>query len=222
MGVSGPRSSPSGTGRRVSSALIDVVPETKSAQRPKGAASSTKVRTSSSALPRSIRPRETPTSAHLGDAEDRDHALAAATAVEVDRPPGRRPPRSSVPTSITSELLRGPGPHWVHVQTSTSIESSVSTLRLRTRVKRGLSRDRPVSPSPTHSSLGRGPLAFGNGSHLVALVRADATFRAGGGRVGPRDTGVAAGAAGRADSEVWGVPLSTGTSLRANEAAANN
>jgi len=66
-----------------SSALIDVVPETKSAQRPKSAASSMRVRTS---LPRSIRPRETPTSAHLGDAEDRDHALGTAMAVEVDRP----------------------------------------------------------------------------------------------------------------------------------------
>jgi len=32
-------------------------------------------------------------------------------------PPGRRPPRSSVPTSIASRLLRGPGLHSVYLHT---------------------------------------------------------------------------------------------------------
>jgi len=120
-------------------------------------------------------------------------------------PPGQGPPRSSVSTSIASELLRGPG----------SPLGSRPDLDVD-RVERldvaspdqgddGASVEIGRSRSHRHTFL-RGPLAFGNGSHLVALVRADATFRAGGGRVGPRDTGVAAGAAGRADSEVWGVP----------------
>jgi len=137
-----------------------------------------RLRTSSSALPRSIRPRETRTSAHVCDAKERPcsrrrhgRGLRPAHLAEGHR---HAPFRPRSPQSFSEDSA----PHSVHVRTSTSIESSVSTLRLRTRVKRGLSRDRPVSPSPTHSSL-RGPLALGNGSHLVALVRTDATFRAG-------------------------------------------
>jgi hypothetical protein len=112
MGVSGPRSSPSGTGppgspRRSSMSS----PETKSAQRPKGAASSMRVRTSSSALPRSIRPRETRTSAHVCDAKERPcsrrrHGRRGGPA---HRPTWPRATEGSVPTSIASELLRGPG-----------------------------------------------------------------------------------------------------------------
>jgi len=52
-------------------------------------------------------------------------------------PRGQGPLTRSIPTSIASELLRGLGLHSVHVQTSTSIDSSASTLRLRTRVTTG-------------------------------------------------------------------------------------
>jgi hypothetical protein len=130
-------------------------------------------------------------------------------------PPGRRSPNAPFRARSPQSFSEDPGAHWVHSTTSNPIESSVSTLRLWTRVTRGLSRDRPVSPSPTHSSL-RGPLASGNGSHLVVVVRADATFRkGGGGRVGPRASRVADGAAGRADSEVWGfIAIESNLTLR--------
>jgi len=148
-------------------------------------------RTSSSALPTSIRPRETPTSAHLGDAKERPcsrhrHGRRLRPAHLAK---GRRgaPFRPRSPQSFSED----PAPDWVHVQTSTSIESSVSTLRLRTRVTTG----------PQSRSAG---LALTDTLLRVVLVRADATFRAGVGRVGPRDRRVAAGAAGRADPEVWG------------------
>jgi len=123
-------------------------------------------------------------------------------------PPGQGPPTRSVPTSIASELLRGLGLHSVHVQTSTSIESSVSTLCLRTRVTKrpqprsaGLALTDTLLPPRTagvrEPPPPRGPSACG------------CDVPSGGGRVGPRDTGVAAGAAGRADPEVWGVPPSS-------------
>jgi len=81
-------------------------------------------------------------------------------------PRGQGPLTRSIPTSIASELLRGLGLHSVHVQTSTSIDSSASTLRLRTRVTTG----------PQSRSAG---LALTDTLLRVVLVRADATFRAG-------------------------------------------
>jgi len=118
-------------------------------------------------------------------------------------PPGQRSPRSSVPISIASELLRGPGLHSVHVQTSTSIESSVSTLRLRTRVttgpqsrSAGLALTDTLLPPRTASVRERLPP---RGSRACGC-----DLPSEGGRVGPRDRRVAAGAAGRADPEVWG------------------
>jgi len=95
-------------------------------------------------------------------------------------PPGQRSPRSSVPTSIASELLRGLG----------SPLGSRPDLDLD-RVERldvvspdqgdeeasvEIGRSRPHRHTPSRH---RRSLAFGNGSHPVALVRADATFRAG-------------------------------------------
>jgi len=91
-----------------SSALIDVVPETKSAQRPKSAASSMRSRTSSppsrgrSGRGRRRRP---PTSV----TRKTETMLLPPRPSRWTGPPGQRSPRSSVPTSITSELLRGLG-----------------------------------------------------------------------------------------------------------------
>jgi len=125
-----------------------------------------RVRTSSSALPRSIRPQETPTSAHLGDAKERPcsrrrHGRRGGPAHLAK---GRRgaPFRPRSPQSFSEDSAS----HWVHVQTSTSIDSSVSTLCLRTRVATG--------PQPRSAGL-----ALTDTLLRVVLVRADTTFRAG-------------------------------------------
>jgi len=151
MGVSGPRSS--GTGQPGSPPRSSTSsPETKSAQRPKSAASSMRSRTSSPpSRGRSGRERRRrlPTSV----TRRRDHALAAATAVEVDRPTWpkvaeelrfdldrlRASPRTRLPTGFTSRPRR---------RSTRASRRCVSGPGWR----RGLSRDRPVSPSPTHSS----------------------------------------------------------------------
>jgi len=177
-----------------------------------------RVRTS---LPTSIRPRETPTSAHLGDAKERPcscrrHGRRGGPAHLAK---GRRgaPFRPRSPQSFSED----PAPHSVHAKTSTSIDSSVSTLRLRTRVATG-PQSRSAGLALTDTLLP--PRTAGVRERLPPRRPRACGYDlpSGGGRVGPRDRRVAAGAAGRADSEVWGVPLSTGTSLRANEAAANN
>jgi len=160
-------------------------------------------RTSSSALPRSIRPRETPTSAHLGDAKERPcsrhrHGRRGGPAHLAK---GRRgaPFRPRSPQSFSEDSA----PHSVHVQTSTSIESSASTLRLRTRVTTG-PQSRSAGLALTDTLLP--PRTAGVRERLPPRGSrpCGCDLPSGGGRVGPRDRRVAAGAAGRADPEVWG------------------
>jgi len=206
MGVSGPRSS--GTGQPGSPPRSSTSsPETKSAQRPKSAASSMRSRTSSPpSRGRSGRERRRrlPTSV----TRRRDHALAAATAVEVDRPTWpkvaeelrfdldrlRASPRTRLPTGFTSRPRR---------RSTRASRRCVSGPGWR----RGLSRDRPVSPSPTHSSASS------------SCVRMRPSERGWSSRTERPKGRRRSGGPGRSRS--LGVLLSTGTSLRANEAAAN-
>jgi putative transposase len=73
-----------------------------------------------------------------------------------------------------------PAEHWLHLKTTNPIESAFATVRLRTRVTKG--------PGSAEAGLA---MAFKllegaqdrwravNGPHLVALVRAGATFEKG-------------------------------------------
>jgi len=81
-----PRSSPSGTGPPGFLRALRCRPRDRVGSETKERCFLHEVAHILSALPRSIRPQETRTSAQVRDAEDRDHALAAATAFEVDRP----------------------------------------------------------------------------------------------------------------------------------------
>jgi len=162
-----------------------------------------RVRTS---LPRSIRPQATPTSAHLGDAKERPcsrrrHGRRGGPAHLAK---GRRgaPFRPRSPQSFSEDSA----PHWVDVQTSTSIDSSVSTLRLRTRVATG--------PQPRSAGLALTDTLLPPRTASVRERLPPRRSRAcgydlpsGGGRVGSRDRRVAAGAAGRADPQFLRVPL---------------
>jgi len=156
-------------------------------------------------LPRSIRPQETPTSAHLGDAKERPcsrrrHGRRGGPAHLAK---GRRgaPFRPRSPQSFSED----PASHWVHVQTSTSIDSSVSTLCLRTRVATG-PQSRSAGLALTDTLLPPGTASVRERLPPRGSRPCGCDLPSGGGRVGPRDRRVAAGAAGRADSEVWGVP----------------
>jgi len=163
-------------------------PKTKSAQRPKSAASSMRVRTSSSALPRSIRPRETRTSAQVRDAEDDELTRGAARAFA----PGQRSPTRSVPTSIASELLRGLGPPLgspadldVDQVERLSRRSVSGPGSLRASAEIGWSRHGLQIPP-----LGRGPLALRQRLPPRGPRACRCDLPKGGiGRVTPRDTG---------------------------------
>ena len=70
-----------------------------------------------------------------------------------------------------------PKEHWVHLRTSNPIESTFSTVRLRTKVTRGAGSRRAGPGHGLQAPRRRpGPLAQDNRSQLVPLVRAGATF----------------------------------------------
>jgi transposase-like protein len=131
------------------------------------------------ALPKSAHPGAKKALAEIWNAEDKDHARAAvkkfAAACGV-----KFPKAAAKITDDEEELLAFydyPAGHWVHVRTTNPIESTFATVRLRTKVTKG------------HGSKAAGlAMAFKliesaqrrrrmvNAPHLVALVRAGATF----------------------------------------------
>jgi len=91
-----------------------------------------RVRTS---LPRSIRPRETRMSAQVRDAKEGPCSWRRHGRRETG-PPGRRPPNAPFRPRSPQSFSEDPASTRFTCR-PTSSESSVSTLRLRTRVKRG-------------------------------------------------------------------------------------
>jgi putative transposase len=117
--------------------------------------------------------------AEIRDAPDRDHAQRAIEAFARDY--GVKWPKAVAKITDDAEALLCffdfPAEHWGHLKTSNPIESTFSSVRLRTRVTKG--------PGSKAAGL---VMAFKlleaaqdrwravNGPHLVALVRAGARF----------------------------------------------
>jgi transposase-like protein len=134
------------------------------------------------ALPTSVQPTARRMLAEIRDAEDRDHAAAAMQAFA--REFGAKWPKAVAKVLDDTEALLAffdfPAEHWIHLKTTNPIESTFATVRLRTRVTKG-----PGSPAAGLA------MAFKlieaaeqrwravNSPHLVALVRAGATFAKG-------------------------------------------
>jgi hypothetical protein len=131
------------------------------------------------ACPRPARAGARKALAEIRDAPDRDHACRAIEAFARDY--GVKWPKAAAKiTEDAEELLTFfdfPAEHWQHLKTSNPIESTFSSVRLRTRVTKG--------PGSKAAGLA---MAFKllesaqqrwravNGPHLVALVRAGAQF----------------------------------------------
>ena len=73
-----------------------------------------------------------------------------------------------------------PAEHWIHLRTTNPIESTFSTLRLRTRVTRGAG-SRAAALAMTFKLIESAQERWRavNAPHLVALVRAGARFEKG-------------------------------------------
>jgi transposase-like protein len=134
------------------------------------------------ALPKSAHPGAKKALAEIWNAEDKDHARAAvrkfATAY------GAKFPKAAAKiTGDEEELLAFydyPAGHWVHLRTTSPIESAFATVRLRTKVTKGHG-SKAAGLAMAFKLIESAPARWRavNAPHLVALVRAGARFERG-------------------------------------------
>ena len=131
------------------------------------------------ALPKSAHPGAKKALAEIWGAEDKDHALAAIKAF--DAAYGAKFPKATAKiTDDADELLAFydyPCEHWVHLRTTNPIESTFATVRHRTKVTKGPgSQAAGLAMAFKHIESAQDRWRAVNAPHLVALVRAGATF----------------------------------------------
>jgi transposase-like protein len=131
------------------------------------------------AMPKSAHPAAKKALAEIWNAEDKAHALTAVKAF-VELFGAKFGKATAKITDDVEELLAFydyPAEHWVHLRTTNPIESTFATVRHRTKITRG-----PGSKAAGLAMAFKLILAAQdrwravNAPHLVALVRAGATF----------------------------------------------
>jgi transposase-like protein len=131
------------------------------------------------ALPKSAHPGAKKALAEIWNAEDRAHARTAVKAFEAAY--GARFPKATAKiTDDLDQLLAFydyPAEHWVHLRTTNPIESTFATVRHRTKVTKGPgSRAAGLAMAFKLIESAQDRWRAVNAPHLVALVRAGATF----------------------------------------------
>ncbi|MEU1450572.1 IS256 family transposase [Streptomyces mirabilis] len=141
-----------------------------------------KVRNVMNALPKSAQPGAKKALQEIYNAEDRTHAETAVK--DFAKTYGAKWPKAVKKiTDDTEELLAFydfPAEHWIHLRTTNPIESTFSTVKLRTKVTRGAGS--PAAALAMVFKLAESAQARWRAitaPHLVALVRAGARFENG-------------------------------------------
>jgi putative transposase len=134
------------------------------------------------ALPKSAHPTARRMLAEIRDAEDREHAVQAADALAHEF--GGKWPKAVAKIVDDLDALVAffdfPAEHWIHLKSTNPIESTFSTVRLRTRVTKGAgSRAAGLAMAFKLLESAQQRWRAVNGPHLVALVRAGAIFEKG-------------------------------------------
>ena len=134
------------------------------------------------ALPKSAHPGAKAALAQVYNAEDKDHAIAAAKAFAADY--GPKWPKAVAKILDDLDVLLAfydyPAEHWIHLRTTNPIESTFATVRLRQRVTKGPgSRAASIAMAFKLLESAQNRWRAVNAPHLVALVRAGATFKNG-------------------------------------------
>jgi transposase-like protein len=134
------------------------------------------------ALPKAVQAGARTALAEIRDAPDRDHARRAIEAFARDY--GVKWPKAVAKVTGDAEALLCffdfPAEHWLHLKTSNPIESTFSSVRLRTRVTKGPgSKVAGLAMAFKLLEAAQDRWRAVNGPHLVALVRAGARFEKG-------------------------------------------
>lgn len=134
------------------------------------------------ALPKSVQSSAKKMLTEIRDAEDRDHAVAAAKRFDAEF--RAKWPKAADKLAYDLDRLLTffdfPAEHWLHLKTSNPIESTFSTVRLRTKVTKGPgSRAAGLAMAFKLIEAAQDRWRAVNGPHLVALVRAGAVFKKG-------------------------------------------
>jgi transposase-like protein len=134
------------------------------------------------ALPKSAHPGAKKALAEIWNAEDRDHARRAVSAFKLAY--GAKFAKAVVKvTDEVDELLAFydyPAEHWIHLRTTNPIESTFATVRHRTKVTKGPgSKAAGLAMAFKLIQAAQARWRAVNAPHLVALVRAGATFKKG-------------------------------------------
>ncbi|WP_433431943.1 IS256 family transposase [Nonomuraea sp. CA-141351] len=131
------------------------------------------------ALPKSAHPGAKKALAEIWNAESKDQALTAISAFEAAY--GAKFPKAVAKVVDDVEELLAfydyPAEHWRHLRTTNPIESTFATVRHRTKVTKGPgSRAAGLAMAFKLIESAQARWRAVNGAHLVALVRAGATF----------------------------------------------
>ena len=141
--------------------------------------SSTRSPTCSGRCPKSAHPGAKKALAEIWNAEDTQHALDAVTAFKAAYGAKFGKAVAKI-TDDLDELLAFydfPAEHWIHLRTTNPIESTFATVRHRTKITRGPgSRAAGLAMAFKLIEAAQDRWRAVNGPHLVALVRAGATF----------------------------------------------
>ncbi|MEU0971385.1 IS256 family transposase [Streptomyces sp. NPDC005917] len=133
-------------------------------------------------MPKSAQPGAKKAIQDVYNAEDRDHAEAAIETFA--KLYGAKFPKAVKKITDDQEELLAffdfPAEHWIHLRTTNPIESTFSTVRLRTKVTRGAgSRTAALAMVFKLVESAQARWRAVNAPHLVALVRAGAHFERG-------------------------------------------
>ena len=133
-------------------------------------------------LPKSAQPGAKAALAEIWNAEDKEHAEAAAKAYAAEY--GAKWPKAAAKITddldVLLEFYNYPAEHWIHLRTTNPIESTFATVRLRQRVTKGPgSKAAGVAMAFKLLESAQARWRAVNAPHLVALVRAGGTFKKG-------------------------------------------
>jgi transposase-like protein len=135
-----------------------------------------------SALPKSAHPGAKKALAEIWNAEDRDHARRAVAAFKLAYGAKFAKAVAKI-TDDLDELLAFydyPAEHWIHLRTTNPIESTFATVRNRSKITKGPgSKAAGIAMAFKLIEAAQARWRAVNAPHLVALVRAGATFKKG-------------------------------------------